>query len=229
VRPAIATSKEIRSPARFTIFELIDNMARPDKRYIPFLICTLCILLFASCFKSLTTSSVVFENDFENQDLKGIVTAPGRISYYNGSLVMGKFNNSAFEVSLWGLPSHTILRVEMDLFIHNNWNNELWRMALDGNNYLITGFSNKPNGLQSYPTWLNTTMSPAGANAQSTSLPGICTQAGTEATSLYHIVQTISHTASDFVLICGDASNPPYDTCYRAWSVDNLKVTVLHN
>ena len=193
------------------------------------LVTIFCMVLSASCFKSLTTTTVVYENNFEDRNLRNITVAPGLISYFNGSLVMGKLSNQAFDLTVHGLPYHQVLRVEMDLYIHNNWNNELWRLTLDGQHYLITGFSNNPSGTQSYPNWLNGAMVPAGSNAQRTSLPGICTQSNSpRGSSMYHIIQTISHTANDFSLGCGDAGNSG-DSCLRSWSIDNLKVSVFNN
>ncbi len=196
-----------------------------------------------SCIKSLTQTTLVYANDFERGDPNGIAISGwnngsfgnitgSKIENYNGSNVLGKFNNNLIILDLTNLPQHQILRVEMDLYLHNKWQNDLWKMSLDGADQLLTGFSNNPAIQQAYPNWLGngSPLSPAGADAQNTNLPGVCTlsnQAG--GTSMYHIISTIPHSGTGFVLTCSDAGGQVNDTCQRSWSIDNLKVTIFKN
>ncbi|MES2003078.1 MAG: hypothetical protein V4450_01055 [Bacteroidota bacterium] len=200
-------------------------------------------ILPVSCFKSLTTNDIVYQNNFEdsrlnnlevsgwNNNIFGPVTDT-RIFSYDGSNVLGKLNSNLVQLRLDRLPSHKAIRVDMILNIHNNWKNELWAMRVDGNYQLITGFSNDPATMQSYPNWLGngSPLSPAGCNAMNTALPGVCSLvSNARGTSRYQIVTTIQHSASSVILICNDAGGVFNDTCQRSWSLDNLKVSVLNN
>lgn len=210
----------------------------------PFL---LIMILFAvlpvACFKNLTVTNLVYENDFESSQLNNIevfgwnnglfgpVDQP-RISNYNGSRVLGKLNNNQVKLNLTNLPLHQEIRVELSLLLHNTWKNDVWVMQFDGNNQLITGFSNDPAIPQSYPNWIGngSSLSPAGANALSTYLPGICNLAANpKGSSHYQLVTTLRHSASSFTLSCNDAGGVFNDTCQRSWSIDNLKISILKN
>jgi len=203
------------------------------------------MVVSGSCFKDLTVSNIVYQNDFEQPQSNtigvsgwnstitsfGPVTDP-RISVFNNSKVFGKFNNNIIQVNLKKLPVHHSIRVEMDLYLHNQWNNNLWKMDFDGGTQLLTGFSNNSSIQQSYPNWLGngTALSPAGAEAQNTQLPGICSSANiVGGTSMYHIITTNVHSADTFSLTCSDAGPSPNDTCLRSWSIDNLKITVFNH
>lgn len=200
-------------------------------------------LLPVSCFKSLTVTNIVYENNFEGYDRntidvqgwKGSLFGPvseTKINNYNGSNVLGKFNNNLIQLSLNNLPLHDALRVEFDLYIHNKWKNDLWKMNIDGADQVLTGFSNDVSVKQSYPNWIGngSQLMPAGANAENTQLPGVCLLASVNGqTSLYKIIRTIEHNKSSVVLNCSDAGGIVNDTCQRSWSIDNIKVSVLKN
>ncbi len=210
-----------------------------------------CIFLFCaatlpvSCFKNLTEINSVYENNFESKSLPEIevvtwnssgtaiitVTEP-RITDFNGSHMLGKFNNGYFRLTLDKLPVHQLLRAEFDLYVHDKWTNDLWKLEMDGALQLLTGFSNFDTVLQSYPNWLGngSALSPAGKNAINLDLPGACVLKNSpRGSSMYRIIATIQHTNSKATVLCGDAGGFFNDTCQRSWAVDNLKVTVLKN
>lgn len=203
-------------------------MCQPmHRKTLSFLILLTICMMHLSCFKSLTVTNIVYENDFESGDAKGFVSGPkGLVGTYNGSKVLGPVINTGIDLVVHNLPAHQLLRVEFDLNIHNNWANDLWEMKLDGNYQWITGFSNNPSVQQSYPQWLNNGLSPAGANSQTSSLPGLC---GHGNTSMYRMISTLSHTDSTFSLQFGDAGSGQSDTCSRSWSVDNVRISVFRN
>jgi len=217
-------------------------------RYLQLIIkaCVLLYLLtgFTGCFKDLTHITVVYHNDFENADTSqtlkingfnsngGYATFDIRTRYFNGSKVLGKFNSNAVTVALANLPSHDIIRTEYDLYIHDKWKNDLWKMTVDNSDQLLTGFSNDSSVQQSYPNWLGngSPTGPAGRNAVSTHLAGTCgLQGSAQGSSQYHIIQTISHTQPNFTLILSDAGAFFNDTCQRSWSVDNLNISLIRN
>ena len=39
--------------------------------------------------------------------------------------MLGVFNNTRIDLHLDKLPEHTIIKVEFDLYLHDNWKNEL--------------------------------------------------------------------------------------------------------
>lgn len=197
-----------------------------------------------ACFKSLTATNIVYENNFEEYKLKdlevfGWYNNGGfgpvndlRIGNYNGQNVLGKLNNNLVQVNLTNLPDHQVLRVEFNLYLHNKWNNDLWRMTFDGKEMLVTGFSNDSTIKQSYPNWIGngSPLTAAGADAVNTNLPGVCNLINSSrGTSMYRIITTISHNGNRFVLNCNDAGGAVNDTCSRSWSLDNLKISVFKN
>jgi hypothetical protein len=203
------------------------------------------MLIPLSCFKNLTTTNIVYENNFENNELKTIgvigwnstVTAviplnEVRILKFNNTNVLGPFNNNQIQLSLQNMPEHEFLRVEYDLYLHNKWNNDLWTMSFDGQIQIITGFSNNASIPQSYPNWLGngSPLTAAGSDAVNTNLPGICTLvSSTNKTTMYRIISTIQHSNSTFAFTCSDSGGTPNDTCTRSWSFDNFKVSVFKN
>lgn len=208
------------------------------------LVCAFMAIIPVSCTKGLTTNNIVYENDFEHGSLTNIQVGGWlnnglfgavpdlRIREFAGSHVLGSLNSNRVELKLNNLPLHQEVRVEFVLNIHNNWQNELWAMQFDGNYQLITGFSNDPAIKQSYPNWLNngTTLSGAGANSQTTALPGICGYSNNpRGSSRYKIVNTYQHSDPTFTLVCNDAGGTFNDTCRRSWSIDDLKISILKN
>ena len=196
-----------------------------------------------SCIKNLTITNTVYENNFDDYKLNTLeisgwkngifgMVSEQRIGTYNGNTLLGKFNNNQVILNLYNLPSHQALLVELDLYLHNNWRNDLWKMSFDGNDKLLTGFSNDSSIKQSYPNWLSngSSLSPAGNDAVNIYLPGTCSLINSvRGTSLYRIITTVSHSSSNFVLSCSDAGGILNDTCQRSWSMDNLKVSVFKN
>ena len=201
------------------------------------------ISLLYSCTKSLTRINTVYFNDFENFNLNTIEVSGWlnglfgpvsdiRITDYNGNKVLGRFNNARINLKLNNLPTHQALRVEFDLYLHDKWKNTLWKMSFDGFDQLLTGFSNDSMVKQAYPNWLGNSMplSPAGADAFNTNLPGLCSLiSSSRGTSMYKIVRSIAHSNKIFQLACSDAGGIHNDTCTRSWSMDNLKISVLKN
>ncbi|MFM7359159.1 MAG: hypothetical protein ACKO1T_11350 [Sediminibacterium sp.] len=206
-------------------------------------IAALMLLTLPGCVKDLTVKNVVYDNNFSNGELKGLMVSgwvnglfgpllQPRISTYNGKFVLGKLNNNIVRLELNELPEHDILRLEIDLNLHNNWQNDLWIMQCDGEYRLLTGFSNNPAVQQSYPNWVGngSALTVAGTNSQQKGLPGICNNPATLlGTSNYTIVQTFKHTNNTFTLQLSDAGGNVNDTCNRSWSVGRMTVSVFHN
>ena len=201
------------------------------------------LILITSCTKDLTDVTVVYENNFNNGDPKGIVTAGwlsdfafgvfpfNKITNFKNLKMLGVFNNTRIELDVPKLPEHTILKVEFDLYLHDSWRNDLWILNIDGHNRLLTGFSNDSNTPQSYPNWFNSGPTyPAGNQAQEIYLPGLCNlKDNKRGTSKYKIVHTMQHTTKTVKISMSDAGGNKNDTCARSWAIDNLKISALKN
>ena len=94
-----------------------------------FLIFNLFLILINSCsYPEITRDELIYDNDFENNDLNNI--DGGVIINYNDSKVLGNYNNDGFTVHLNDVGSHDYIFVSFDLYIQGSW---------DGN---FNGFEN---------------------------------------------------------------------------------------
>ena len=202
----------------------------------------LCLVLFSSCTKDVTKESDVYSNDFEQGDLKDITS--GIVTTYNNSKVLGQYNNGGFELSLTDLPEHDLVEVTFDLYIHDSWdgnqNNDnidgpdIWKLILDGKEYINTTFSNNTCGAgmrcspQSYPNdYPNFNNNPK-TGAYKINLPSVCHTVGK--TTLYKIKKRISHSKSSILVKCMDKlvqTNANDALCDESWSIDNINIKVI--
>ena len=199
-------------------------------------------LLFLSCKQHVQSEVEVYNNDFETSDLTNI--KGGVVGQFNGSKVLGQYNNGDFTLSLNNLPSHDLITISFDLFIHDNWRGELlpdgpaiWQMQIDGGPYINTTFSNLacPVGNicppQSYPdNYPNNNHNPR-SGASRTDLPGVCSmKSDPNGTTMYKITKTFKHSDKSLSLECldkldqKDYSDPK---CEKSWSVDNINIKVV--
>ena len=187
---------------------------------------------------------MVYYNDFETGQLQGIEvsrfylsTDTAKIFNYNGSKVLGGFNNGRFTIFLNNLPEHNAISVEFDLYIHGPWQGDhlssfnipdLWSIKIDDRNILLTTFSNT-NYPQAYPNYyLTGTEYPARGDSWVDKMPGVCSTANQpDATSWYKYITTVQHNQDSVTIICNDALQPYNTGCIKSWSVDNVKVTAI--
>tara|TARA_Y100000766_G_scaffold176445_1_gene151523 strand:- start:408 stop:1040 length:633 start_codon:yes stop_codon:yes gene_type:complete len=107
-------------------------------------------------------NELVYENDFENGDLKKI--DGGDFSSFNNTTVLGDFNNDGFTLFLDDIGDHDYVFVSFDLYIHGSWDGnfngfpsddkpDLWTMEFNpdmdlfkdpSSNNFSTTFSNSP-------------------------------------------------------------------------------------
>ena len=204
------------------------------------------IFLFNSCAKSVQSEVQVYSNDFETASLDGI--AHGTISTFNGSHVLGNYNNGQFDLTINDLPSHDLVDISFDLYIHDSWEGnqslqdnvsgpDIWQMTVDGKSYINTTFANFDCAVgnfcppQSYPAdYPNSNNNPK-SGASNTKLPGFCSEASSATGStLYKIHKSISHTNKTLLLECLDKliqKNVADPKCDESWSVDNIKIKVI--
>ena len=177
----------------------------------------LILLIFVSiswsgCFKVDTERIIAYDNDFEG-NYKNYFTIFGptgiidssKIVEYNKNKVFGRFTDNALVFKMESLPKHNVVKIEFDLYIHDNWKGnyiepgrgfpDIWQMKIGNSPIIVTTFSNDANP-QSYPNdyRANPINNPALGNSWGV-LPGACSKAGqTNGTSLYKIEYLTGHT-----------------------------------
>ncbi|HEY0769956.1 MAG TPA: hypothetical protein VGD31_06445, partial [Sphingobacteriaceae bacterium] len=198
------------------------------------------LLLFASpsCQKA-HLETIVYQNDFENNDLSQIER--GVISIFNsgnGTKVLGMYNNGSFVIRLNSLPAHKMVRITFDLNIHDTWDGnftgggwdgpDTWQMNVNGKPYIYTTFSNSTY-IQSYPGKFPSFQHPKSYGRAD--IPGACTWKNENTgTTQYKIEKFIPHTESDLVLECLDRlvqRNSVDPLCDESWSADNVVISIL--
>lgn len=216
----------------------------------PFLFTLIAFLVFSCGQEELVDNIEVYFNDFDNGNLPSI--QGGFIMEYNGSNVIGNYNNSGFQLSLTGLPDHDFIVVSFDLNIHDTWDGnangfepdfpDTWVMefnkgiALDrtSNPKFETTFSNGPCDSQlclwqSYPEIFPFVSGPqTGVDALG---PGLCLLASSQTgTSIYRIQKTFRHEDATLLIDFYDKLYQPNvqsALCDESWSMDNLMVRAL--
>lgn len=213
------------------------------KKYIyPLLLCT----LLASCAKNVSNQQEVYFNDFEANNLLNITS--GSIETYNGTHVLGRYNNGGFDLKLNDLPKHKLIEISFDLYIHDSWDGnktgkgidgpDIWKLMVDGNVYINTTFANVDCAgadfcpTQSYPQDYPNFNHNAKSGASNPNLPGVCSLKGKPGgTSLYKITRTIEHTNSSLLMQCRDQllqTNASDPKCDESWSVDNIRIKAIN-
>lgn len=78
------------------------------------------LLLIDSCtYPEIMRDELIYENDFENNDLSEI--DGGGFSKFNNTTVLGDFNNDGFTLHLSNVGDHEYVFVSFDLYIHGSW------------------------------------------------------------------------------------------------------------
>lgn len=205
-------------------------------------ICLMANVLF-SCQEKLLEELTIYSNDFSSMDLKGIESDEG-VYPYNDEHVLGLFNNQGFTLTLDNLPNHNMVRITMDLYIHNYWNGnsldidgpDIWNMWVDNSQIINTTFSNTPCTStycqhQSYPENIIRTFTPK-TDAAETNLPGLFEQRNNLGwTTLYKIHKIIPHNQKTLSIRCYDIlqqENAPIPKQDESWSVGKIEVSVLN-
>lgn len=201
-----------------------------------------CLLVMVGCKDKVQNTIVIYNNDFEKQDLSGI--SNGSIVQYNGSSVLGRYNNGGFTLTVNNLPKHSLITISFDLYIHDTWDGnkpapdgpDIWQMVVNNNTYINTTFSNSDCKAgyicppQSFPFDYPNNYNNPKTGAYKINLPGVCAGGGTNTTSQYKIVKTIVHNADVLTLQCLDKlvqTNTPDPKCDESWSVDNISIKAV--
>lgn len=206
------------------------------------------LLVLCSCTKNLTERKLFYFNDFENGDLRDIeisdrtgLVSPEQITTYNGNKVLGPFNNGKYvQFTLDTLPEHNRLRIEFDLYIHDNWTGnqippghslpDYWVLDIDGSYPIVTTFSNIAGLPQSFPLNYEAGSNPfpAKGNSWKINLPSPCTPAGSSnGTTLYKVDLFYFHYNHLARISFTDQMRLELPLCAKSWSIDNVRVTAM--
>lgn len=200
-------------------------------------------ILIISCKKNVRNEEEIYNNNFETSNLSDIRS--GIITQFNGSSVLGQYNNGNFMLTLNNLPKHDLVSISFDLYIHDNWNGnvqspggpDIWEMLVDGDPYINTTFSNEQCSIgvfcppQSYPSdYPNSNHNPK-TGAYRTDLPGVCSMKNDPSgTTMYKIEKTFRHSNKALVLQCLDKlvqTDTTDSKCDESWSVDNIVIKAI--
>lgn len=186
----------------------------------------LLFLLFGSCAKSVDSNVEVYNNNFDNGNLNGITN--GVINSFNGSKVLGNYNNGGFTLRLNDLSSHDLVDISFDLYIHDSWEGtqqfsnqdngpDIWTLKVDDKTFIKTTFNNYeclPGNIcppQSYPADYPVSSNNPKTGAYRTDLPGFCLWANnSNGTTLYKIHKSISHSDKTILIQCLDELKQRY-------------------
>ena len=75
--------------------------------------------LIFSCLPQMIRNELVYENDFESDSLTNI--DGGATMRFNGTQVLGNFNNDGFTLFLDNIGDHDYVFISVDLYIHGSW------------------------------------------------------------------------------------------------------------
>ena len=186
--------------------------------------------------------TLIFENDFESSlnttvwsTTSGVI--PPLFSY-NSTQVFGPFGNKTINLDLSGLPTHTYIRVEFNLYIFDSWDgnnaNDEWKLKVDGVDRIYTDFDNHtwnsaPGNMQSYPHNVEF-LNPVLTDAIQSGLPNRCWNSSNSgplgsSTSLYFINNITQHTGTSLTI--GLQGLGLQSLCDESWGIDNVKVYAL--
>jgi len=204
-----------------------------------FLFILLNAVLLAACEDKLVSEKQFYFYDFSSNDENKFSNL--RLLNFNGVPVAGNYHNEELTLTLSNLSDHNILKLTVEILIHDSWDGnqnipiagpDFWYITVDGEEVLRTTFSNSPCEStyclrQSYPQDYFRQNFPK-AGAIQTNLPGLCLFGNrSNYTTKYRISKLISHNKSGVTVVFGDelkALNSPDPRCDESWSVSKVEV-----
>lgn len=199
----------------------------------------------------------IIEEDFYSYDFESDYTNLDSVfvSEFNGSRVLGPFNNSGFSAQWENLPDHDYIRLTFDLYIHDSWegnsndsgngllDHDAWIIEFDPHLkvkphkkvYFETTFSNS----LCIPGWCFTQSYPgefpsnnrARTEANPRYLFGRCLYADApNGTSVYRMNKIFPHDENSVVIAFYDRlkQDGPFPAlCEESWSLDNLSISLI--
>lgn len=199
------------------------------------------IVFFSSCADTLESEQVVYSNNFSKLDLAGFEN--GKLFIFQKDTVAGYYHNDEVAVNLSNLPSHNLLKVTIEILVHDSWDGnpdnisgpDYWFFGVDNQEVFRSTFSNSPCEstyclYQSYPDNYFKQNEPKSGAIQ-TNMPGLCIfGAFANYTTRYSISQIIEHsnpTARIFMNSELKQLNSPDPVCDESWSLAKVTVEAL--
>lgn len=190
----------------------------------------------------LPKDTIVYQQDFETTSdtlsewsLPHIAVTPiGNRRYLGDFGAPGTTIDNAEQetLSLAGLPTHSKLHIQFDLFVLGSWDGnapngpDIWRAAVRGGATLVNAtFSNTPPeapNRQSYPSDTLDINNPSRSGAIENNALGYLWQ-GNILDSVYHFDLEIDHTAANIQLDFGAILTSGFE---EAWGIDNVIVSI---
>lgn len=199
-------------------------------------------LFHSSCSDRLESQVVVYSNNFGQLDLRNFEN--GRLFIFYGDTLLGFYHNEEVSVSIPDLPNHNILKIEVEILVHDSWDGnrddgingpDFWYMKVDEEEIFRTTFSNSPCEStyclrQSFPQdYFRQNFPKTGAIR--TNLPGLCLfGAFQNYTTVYRVSKLIPHLTNSMKITLGDElrqSNSPDPICDESWSIGKIEVTAM--
>lgn len=206
------------------------------------LFCLGCSFFIFSCSDTLEREELVYFNDFSKPDLSGFES--GRLYIFNRDTVLGFYHNEEVALNLENLPSHNLVRVTIDILIHDTWDGnqfngisgpDFWFFGIDNQEIFRTTFSNSACVstyclYQSYPDVFPRQFEPK-TGALSTALPGLCLLASVDNnTTRYSISKLVEHSNSKLRIYMNSdliSTNALDPICDESWSLAAIKIETL--
>ncbi|MBN3521394.1 hypothetical protein JYB62_15390 [Algoriphagus lutimaris] len=195
-----------------------------------------------SCTDTLESETIVYSNDFSELDLAGFEN--GKLFIFGKDTLAGYYHNEEVAVNLSDLPSHNLLKVTIDIIVHDSWDGnaddgvggpDYWFFGIDNQEVFRTTFSNSPCEstyclYQSYPnTYFRQNVPKSGATQ--TNLPGLCLfGASNNYSTRYSISKIVEHSNSNVRIYMNSdliAENSPDPVCDESWSISKIEITAL--
>lgn len=226
------------------MYNIQQNKPNYRQRFTSWLTLAVVCCMFHACFKDLPDKVIIYQNDFEKDSLHHFaiygtsgLTDSVKITSFNQSKVLGRFNSNYILLQLDSIPEHNAIKIEFDLYMHDKWDGDyvppgavypdIWQMVINNFQVYLTTFSNGTYN-QSFPN----NFSGTGANNKPLSnswgtMKGVCANAGnSNGTSHYKIEYTTAH-KGPLQLAINDVPNPVNSLCLKSWSIDNLRITAI--
>ena len=210
---------------------------------VKMLLLLMTLVSFFSCTETLESEQVVYFNNFSDANLEGFEN--GRFIVFQEDTVVGYYHNEELAVNVAGLPSHNLLKVTLEILIHDTWDGntsdgiggpDQWFFGVDNVEVFRTSFSNTPCEstyclYQSYPSTFSQTNRPK-TGAIQTNMPGLCWFGTTDNyTTRYSISKIIEHGKANVRIYMNTdlvATNVADPKCDESWSLAAVKVEALN-
>jgi hypothetical protein len=196
-------------------------------------------LVLCGCKKNLPQHTEVYRTDFSQGKGDLLVFAGDQVDEtigtiaFNNTKILGPLNHNAVYKYIENLPTHKLIKITFDLYIHDEWKgndglaSDFWGLFIDQQRVFYTTFSNLPDREQSYPEQEGYYF-PSGSNSFRKDMPGLCSLKNEKyGSSVYQFIWIRPHTNNQISLALSDLVRET-DICQKSWSIDNLVISCIN-